>query len=99
MRIHRDGKNQICITWAQAPGAGGEKRAWVQHRTGDDDWAGTGRYINVVRVDNGRPSGNPTDFPIKLSCIVTDREALIAFVLSTFSATGNAPSSDIVDES
>ena len=28
-----------------------ESRAWVQHRTGEDDWAGTQRYLNVVRCD------------------------------------------------
>ena len=44
----------------------GFKRAWVQHREGEDkDWAGTGRYLNVVRVDeyDKGPSGNATDFP------------------------------------
>lgn len=87
MKIHTDTKGQLCITWAQAPGAGGEKRAWVQRRTGTDDWAGTERYINVVRVDNGRPSGNPTDFPI-FHRDVSDEQALKAFVYGVNVATG-----------
>lgn len=84
MKIHFDKQSppQICITWAQAEGDGGEKRAWVQHRTGDKDWAGNERYINVVRVVGGRPSGNSTDFPIRHSSAISDREALIAFVLA-----------------
>jgi hypothetical protein len=83
MKIHFDKQTppQICITWAQAEGDGCEKRAWVQHRTDGNDWASTGRYINVVRVVGGRPAGNPTDFPIRHSDAISDREALIAFVL------------------
>jgi hypothetical protein len=99
LRIHHDTKDQLCITWEQAPT--GAKRAWVQERAGDDDWAGTRRYINVVRIDNGRldgrPSGNPTDFPVHYSEAVTDRDVLIAFVLSIFGATG-APAPSIIDE-
>ena len=72
-------------------GGADESGSWVQHREGTDkDWAGTGRYLNVVRIDefdNG-PSGNATDFPIfsKLS----DEQILIAFVSSVCAITGTA---------
>jgi hypothetical protein len=62
--IQRDGKGQPFIQWEQAPG--GWKRAWIQTKDGDADWAGTKRYLNVVRTSSaeGGPSGNATDFPI-----------------------------------
>ncbi|WP_265674479.1 hypothetical protein [Vibrio qingdaonensis] len=39
MQIKKDGKGQLYIEWQQA--AGGYKRAWVQHREPDRDWANT----------------------------------------------------------
>jgi hypothetical protein len=90
--IQKDGKGQPYLEWEigydAAQGRGGFKRAWIQHREADKDWAGTGRYLNVVRVDElGKgPSGNATDFPIfsKLS----DEQILIAFVSSVCAITG-----------
>ena len=66
----------------------GYKRAWVQHRPGDTDWAGTGRYVDVVRCDPlGRPAGNPTDFPI-YNKDLTDEQVLLAFVSALNTLTG-----------
>jgi len=67
----------------------GYKRAWIQHKAGKEgDWAGTGRYLNVARVeelDKG-PAGNAADFPIfsKLS----DEQILVAFVSSVCAISG-----------
>ncbi|WP_147426015.1 hypothetical protein [Teichococcus wenyumeiae] len=87
MKIQRDGKNQPYIEWEQASGA--FKRAWVQKKGDlDKDWAGTGRYLNVVRCNApGRPGGNPTDFPIFDSSL-SDEQILRAFVQSVCAMTG-----------
>ncbi len=60
----RDGNDSLYIQWEQVPGI--YKRAWVQTKPDPDkDWAGSGRYLNVVRCnDRGNPAGNATDFPI-----------------------------------
>ena len=52
-----DKNGSYFIAWEQP---GGFKRAWVQHRSGEKDWARTGRYVNVVRIDTleGGPSGS-----------------------------------------
>ena len=89
MQFGIDGKNQTYIEWEI--GAGGWKRAWVQDRSQDGpdkDWAGTGRYLNVVRIENpgGRPAGFPTDFPIY--CQQSDRQILRAFVFAVTACTG-----------
>jgi hypothetical protein len=56
------------------------------------DWADTGRYLNVVRIDalGKGPAGNATDFPIwsKLS----DEQILEAFVSAVCGITGCKPS-------
>lgn len=51
MQITRDERGQPMIEWQMAPG--GWTRAWVQGRTGnpEKDWANTGRYLNVVRIE------------------------------------------------
>ena len=81
-----DGNGSHYITWEH--GDGGFKRAWVQHRTGDRDWARTGRYLNVVRTDTleSGPSGNATDFPIYND--LPDRQMLEAFVAAVCGITG-----------
>lgn len=86
MKIQRDGYEQPCIEWSQAENR--YKRAWIQHRTGDKDWAGTGRYLNVVRCDSpGRPGGNPTDFPIYND--LPDEQILLSFVYAANAISGN----------
>jgi len=74
-----DGRGSTYVEWEVAPHA--YKRAWVQHRTGDRDWAGTGRYVNVTRVEGPRtgPSGIPADFPVYRPQ-ATDRALLEDFV-------------------
>src|ERR1035437_7514000 len=66
MQITKDKKEQPMIEWQMAPG--GWKRAWIQDRTGnpEKDWANTGRYLNVVRIEgpNIGTGGNATDAPI-----------------------------------
>lgn len=84
--IQRDGKGQPYIQWEQAPG--GWKRAWIQTKDGEGDWAGTKRYLNVVRTsgaDSG-PSGNATDFPIFSD--LPDEQILEAFVAAVCAVTG-----------
>ncbi len=50
MKIQRDGKDQPFIEWAV--GGNGYKRAWIQRRADPDkDWAKSGRYLNVVRIE------------------------------------------------
>lgn len=49
MHFGNDGIGQRYVEWEVAPGT--LKRAWVQYKDGDKDWAGTGRYLNVVRVE------------------------------------------------
>ena len=85
MEIQRDGNGQPYVEWDQGQGA--FKRAWRQERSGDRDWAGTGRYLNIVRCENpGRPGGNPTDFPIYNE--LPDKQILLAFVYAANAVTG-----------
>lgn len=87
MRIERDTKDQPYIEWEQAEG--GFKRAWVQRKSDPaKDWAKSGRYLNVVRVEGPRlgPAGNPTDFPIFSS--LPDEQILLAFVTAVSAITG-----------
>ena len=69
-------------------GAGGWKRAWVQTKDGDGDWAGTKRYLNIVRTGppDGGPSGNATDFPIFSD--LPSEQILEAFVAALCAVTG-----------
>ena len=89
IQIERDGKNQPYIQWRQADKQGGSKRAWIQRKTDPDkDWAGTERYLNVVRIDEERPGsgGSPTDFPIFSE--LPDEQILEAFVAAVCVVTG-----------
>ena len=88
MKIKLDGKNQPYVEWEIGPG--GFKRAWIQTRTPDMDWAKIPgrRYLNVVRVedfDKG-PAGNATDFPIFSE--LPDEQVLVAFVQAVCAITG-----------
>lgn len=49
MEIQEDGNGSLYVEWQQKPGI--YKRAWVQHRTDEKDWAGTVRYLQVVRCN------------------------------------------------
>lgn len=87
LEIQKDGNGQAYIEWEQVEGA--YKRAWIQARTGDKDWAGSGRYLNVCRCQaKGRPGGNPTDFPIWND--LPEEDILRAFVHSVSAITGQA---------
>ena len=88
MKIKFDGQGQPYVQWEQAPG--GYKRAWIQRRQGQEkDWAGSGRYINVVRCEslNGSPAGAPTDFPV-FDVRLSDSQVLHAFVHAICAVTG-----------
>ena len=84
--IQIDTKGQRYIQWMQGPGP---KRAWIVRHTEQKDWAGTGRYLCVVRIDPNRAgiSGNPTDFPI-FNERLSDDQILEAFVASVCAITG-----------
>ena len=89
IQIQSDTKGQPYIEWAQAEVPGGRKRAWIQRRDGDKDWAQTpgGRYLNIVRVDQTQnPAGSPTDFPIFSE--LPDEQILEAFVAAVCAVTG-----------
>ncbi len=90
IKIETDTKGQRYIEWAQNGDIpDGYKRAWIQHKTEPDkDWAGTGRYLNVVRIDRNKPGigGNPTDFPIFSD--LPDDQILEAFVAAVCAVTG-----------
>lgn len=87
MNILIDGNGQPYVEWQQGPH--GAKRAWVR-RPSDPakDWAETGRYVNVVRINalGGGPAGQSTDFPIFNS--LPDEQVLIAFVAAVCGITG-----------
>lgn len=88
IEIQRDGNGQPYIQWQQGRAAA-YKRAWIQNREGTEkDWAGSGRYLNVVRTvgpDSG-PGGNATDFPIFND--LPDEQILEAFVAAVCAITG-----------
>jgi hypothetical protein len=91
MNILRDGRDQIYVEWTQAPG--GTKRAWIRHADPaipNNDWAGTRRYVNVVRTEalGSGPAGQSTDFPIFLGAHVSDEQVLVAFVAAVCGVTG-----------
>jgi hypothetical protein len=89
LEIRRDTKGQPYIQWMQRDTDGGYKRAWIQHKTGTADWAGTGRYVNVVRTEGPStgPAGNATDFPV-FSAHLSDEQVLEAFVACVCAVTG-----------
>ena len=71
--IQKDGDRQPYVEWNQ--GCGGYNRAWIRRPTDPDkDWAGVGRYLNVLRVEEPYrgPADNSTDFPIP-SDLTVDR--------------------------
>lgn len=87
MQIQRDAKDQPYVEWQQGPT--GWKRAWIQEKEDPDkDWAGTRRYLNVVRVAGpGKgPAGNATDFPIWSD--QPSEQILTAFVIAVCGITG-----------
>lgn len=89
IEIQIDSKGQRYIEWPQIEdNPAGFKRAWIQHKDRDSDWAGTGRYLNVVRIDRTRAGigGNPTDFPIFTD--LPDDQILEAFVAAVCAITG-----------
>jgi hypothetical protein len=91
LEVHTDTKGQPYIDWAQGGKAKGiNKRAWIQHRADPEkDWAGTGRYLSVVRIDSRRKGsgGNPTDFPV-FNKTLSDEQVLEAFVAAVCAITG-----------
>lgn len=97
MKIQKDGKGQAYIEWQQGDTPWGYKKAWIQHKSDPEkDWAGTGRYLNVVRSDGeGRGGGNPTDFPI--SSDLPDEQILTAFVAAVCAITGCKLPNDLPD--
>lgn len=90
MEVKADGNGSLYIQWTKGHDRSGEaceQRAWVQHRNGARDWAGTGRYLNIVRCNaNGNPGGNATDFPIYGD--LPDVLILESFVRSVMAITG-----------
>lgn len=85
LEIQIDGNGSKYVQWHQTEA--GIKRAWIQRKTGEADWAKTGRYLNVVRCgDNGKPAGNATDFPVFNT--LPDEQILWSFVYATSSITG-----------
>lgn len=89
MHFGNDGKGQRYLEWEIAPGA--LKRAWVQYRSGANDWAGTERYLNAVRVEaaHAGPKGQAADFPVYLTAAqMPDDQLLSAFVHSVCAVVG-----------
>lgn len=87
----KDGKGQRYVEWEIALGTGILKRAWVQYRQGEKDWAETGRYLNVVRVEaaHSGPKGQAADFPIYLTpAQASDDQVLTGFVKAVSQAVG-----------
>jgi hypothetical protein len=89
MRIDRDKSGQPMIEWQQAQD--GWKRAWIRTAPPEKDWAHTGQYLHVVRVDApfSGTSGNSTDFPIFND--LPAEQILEAFVQSVCAITGCQP--------
>ncbi|MCY4609781.1 MAG: hypothetical protein OXD40_14505 [bacterium] len=55
VEIKTDTNGSLYVQWKQGTNKQGhdcEKRAWVQHKEGENDWAGTKRYLNVVRCNS-----------------------------------------------
>jgi hypothetical protein len=91
MEFYKDKKKLQCVRWKIGKNAW--KMAWIQDRSGEPekDWAGTGRYLNVVRAvgEKTGPVGNATDFPIaKEMQHVSDIQILTSFVLAISTMTG-----------
>lgn len=88
LKIQRDTLGQPFIEWHQ--GCGGYKRAWIQRRNPENDWAKAldRRYLNVARIEEpgGGPAGNATDFPVFSR--LSDEQLLLTFVLCVSAITG-----------
>jgi len=88
-RMHwgTDGRGSLYVEWEISKDC--HKRAWVQRRTGDRDWAGTGRYVNVTRIVelHSGPTGMPSDFPV-FRDDASDRTVLEDFVHGICRAVG-----------
>lgn len=85
-KVQVDGNGSKYIQWEQP--SGGWKRAWIQHRSGERDWAGTGRYLIVARTggaDEG-PTQGP-DFPVDSK--LTDEQIIVAFIHAVSAVTGS----------
>ena len=89
LEIQQDSKGQHYIEWQQFDTPAGYKRAWILHSSPEKDWAGTKRYLCVVRIDKRRKGigGNPTDFPI-FNKNLSDDQILEAFVASVCAIIG-----------
>jgi hypothetical protein len=89
LKIQIDTKGQHYIEWQQAEIPAGYKRAWILRQPPEKDWAGTKRYLSVVRIDKRRKGsgGNPTDFPV-FNKSLSDDQILEAFVSSVCAITG-----------
>lgn len=88
MKIHTDGQGQPYIQWHVCNEY--QVRAWVQRKIGEDDWARTGRYLNVARCNDvtGNPNGNPTVFPI-FTTTPDDAQVLLGFAHAVCAVTGS----------
>ncbi len=88
MEIMTDQQGQKYVELDQS---GGFKRAWIQRRTDDKNWANVpgGRYLNVCRVEASGtgPKGKATDFPI-YSDMLSDEQILKAFAYAVAAITG-----------
>lgn len=89
MQFGNDGKGQRYVEWEIAPDC--LKRAWIQYRISENDWAGTGCYLNVVRVEapHSGPKGQAADFPVYFTPTqMSDDQLLTAFVYSVCATVG-----------
>ena len=86
MPIQNDSLGQPYIEWHVSNS--NHFRAWIQRKSGADDWAGTRRYLNVARCNDnaGSPNGNPTVFPVFHD--VPDDQVLLGFELAVCAITG-----------
>ena len=86
MVLATDKQGQKLIEWDR--GAGRYARAWIMHRYGDSDWAGTGRYLNAapIKAPGKGPAGTGLDFPIYGE--QKDEDILRAYVASVRAVQG-----------
>jgi hypothetical protein len=94
MNIQRDTNNQPYVEWQQmapgGPGSGGFKRAWIRKPVpgSPQDWANTGRYVNVAAIASpGQGPAPGADFPV-FDPTLRDDQVLYAFVAAICGLTG-----------
>lgn len=90
LTIERDTNGSPYVEWCQGTDDQNVrhiKRAWVQRRTGVNDWARVGRYLHVARMGKDAPLPSP-DFPVHST--LPDEQVLLAFVYSLNAITGLA---------